>query len=557
MKNVGNDNNVIQFVKSGKILAEIADEKAADGDFEGALSNYLEIERVYKFSGELFRNIANSFTQLGMYEMSITYWFKFLNYVSKRHYAEAYNGLGGNYYLLKNNELAAYYFNLQINDKGDKELPFDDYMYQLFFAAQENARPIKLVDAQGEIDSKNIEKAKRTFEKNPTEAYNLLSEIKSDSSQYGNALITMAAFNMVNEKIDLAVEQYKQALDYSEQREYALNNLLGCYAVLNDYEKADTVVQQLKSNDCKDFDQCAKFFHLFHALNDNAGAYTYALYLSAIFDNPDLYYYTACAAFNCEKYDEAEELFNKHYRITDFFVSLEHAKLCKNPKRFKKKRAEKISYMQELHPSYISQLEKSVARYMTMSAASFKRRASDLIELSRLCFGTSRLDLQGLSCQLVAILKNNRAEKYLKNLLIDPAVNDKVKILILSLLVDMENDKLTGLVYGGVYTRIQYEKVQFTEENGEVFYSAYAVAFGRIAPYDESVLYKLKISAYDIYYKLISNGTARKVSDVIALAAIIILRAGINVGGSIERLLDYVGSDMPAVEKIMKLIDED
>ena len=71
------------------------------------------------------------------------------------------------------------------------------------------------------------------------------------------------------------------------------------------------------------------------------------------------------------------------------------------------------------------------------------------------------------------------------------------------------------------------------------------------------MLYKLKISAYDIYYKLISNGTARKVSDVIALAAIIILRAGINVGGSIERLLDYVGSDMPAVEKIMKLIDED
>ena len=96
--------------------------------------------------------------------------------------------------------------------------------------------------------------------------------------------------------------------------------------------------------------------------------------------------------------------------------------------------------------------------------------------------------------------------------------------------------------------------MEFTEDCPEIFLGAYAIACGRMAPYDENELYKLKDSVYDIYYKLVSNGNLKKVNDVLALAAFITINAGIKIKLMPEELITYIGSSVENVNKIIKLV---
>jgi len=163
-------------------------------------------------------------------------------------------------------------------------------------------------------------------------------------------------------------------------------------------------------------------------------------------------------------------------------------------------------------------------------------------------------ELQIIACQIVSFLESAQAEKFLKEKLIDLRLSDNIKSIIVTALVEMGNDKLTGLVYGNVYSRLPFERVEFTEDCSEIFLGAYAIAFGRMAPYDENELYKLKDSVYDIYYKLVSNGNLKKVNDVLALAAFITINAGIKIKLMSEELITYIGSSVENVNKIIKLV---
>ena len=166
---------------------------------------------------------------------------------------------------------------------------------------------------------------------------------------------------------------------------------------------------------------------------------------------------------------------------------------------------------------------------------------------------TNKTELQIIACQLISFIGGVKAVKYLKNLLLNPILQDIVKVTIVSLLVEMGNSGLTGMVYGNVFSRVPFEKVEFTEDQSDVFLTAYAIAFGRLSPYDEEELYKLKISAYNIYYTLIGNGNIKKVNDVIALASYITINAGMKIRLTAEELIEYVGSTVEDVNKIIKL----
>lgn len=125
------------------------------------------------------------------------------------------------------------------------------------------------------------------------------------------------------------------------------------------------------------------------------------------------------------------------------------------------------------------------------------------------------------------------------------------------MLVELGNDKLTGIVYGDVYSQIQFENVEFTQGNSDLFLSAYALAFGKFSPYEEKELYKLKISAYDIYYKLLQEGNLRKVSDITALSALITINAKIEGEFASDDIIEYFGAQKEEVKKIIGLLATD
>ena len=124
--------NIIQFSRNEKTLRDLANSYLARDDKVGALSVYLDIEKECKFGVALYRDIANLYMSLEMYNESINYWFKYLNFVAKYRKDEAYNGLAACFSLIKMRELSIYYFNLQLEEEREEELPYDDFLYETF-----------------------------------------------------------------------------------------------------------------------------------------------------------------------------------------------------------------------------------------------------------------------------------------------------------------------------------------------------------------------------------------------------------------------------------------
>ena len=134
-------------------------------------------------------------------------------------------------------------------------------------------------------------------------------------------------------------------------------------------------------------------------------------------------------------------------------------------------------------------------------------------------------------------------------------VDDGIKSLILSMLVDMGNDKPTGLVWGNVYLKIKFEKVEFNEGNGDIFRLAYSVAFGKLAPMYNDQIYKLKIVAYDYYYKLLANGNLRKVKDAQTLGALFALACDMKLSDDENTLFEYFATNRVKIDKLLSIIE--
>ncbi len=546
------ENQIIQFKKDEKNLLPLAREKEAIGDLEGALSLYLEIEKSKKFSFSIYRSIANIYTRFQMYNESVKYWFKFLNFVTEKHYAEAYNGLGGNYYLLDEKDLSAYYFNLQICDEEDDEYPFDDYLYELFNTVTEKNQSIRIVNIQGDEDKKLIALAKRTFEKNSSLAYELISKIDENSSEYEEAALTLAAFYMVDGEYQKAIEKYETISQKGYHYKFALNNIFGAYYCLKEFDKANDVLQKMRKLDLYEFDQLVKFFHLFHA--DEALCYSYAKELKSLFNTPALYFYLGVAAYNVKKYEKAFDYFIGYYKITGYYFVKYDAETSYAKMNGKTGYPDRLSYAFGLPEKIVDKLEKNAAKYMTQSERQLKRQANDIFEFANASFCTNHPELHIVTCQVLSYLGGKKSEQYLKELLIDPLIDDNLKTIIISLLVEMGNDKTTGMVYGNVYSKIPFEKIEFSDDVNDLFLSAYALAFGRLAPFDEEELYKIQLSAYELYYALLANGNLRKVSDVIALSAFIAINADMEIKLTNNELIEYMGSTVKDVNKIIKLV---
>ena len=119
----------------------------------------------------------------------------------------------------------------------------------------------------------------------------------------------------------------------------------------------------------------------------------------------------------------------------------------------------------------------------------------------------------------------------------------------------MGNHEKVGAVFNNLYVEIPFESVCFPNDKSEVFLNAYAFAFGRVAVFDENILYKLKSSAEQIYFALIANGNLAQISSVMPLSAVIMIYAGIDKELGIENIAIYNGVSNEDIEQIISLIE--
>ncbi len=551
-------NNVIVFDRTQNTLTALANERLKQNDVKGAISIYLDIEKTGKYNVAIFSKIADLYAELGLYSNAIDYWFKYLDQTSSKHYVEAYNGLGGCFYLAGIYSHSVYYYNLQINNKYDSELPYDDYMYELFSEQEPKAPKIKLVDTEWESECEKVDEAKKIFYDDVDKSLELLNSIEKNSKEYEYAQGYAAMQYIVKDDYLQAIAAYKNVLSVNETSEFALNNLFALNFVLDNIEESEKYFNLIKRNSCADFLYLTKYFRLFFAKDMHEKGYIYSKKIFGLL--PDLAINLvplACAAYNSKRYEEAHRYFLEYYKICPSYLTEWYCKLACDAKDGKKVKLKFIDFNFYLPEIEVKRLEKLGEYYIECSTATLKRKSKQVLQFASAVFCTSRIDLQAMTCQILSYLKTKGAEKFLKSLLLRTYVRDNIKSMIVTILVEMGMNKTVGMVFGNVYLKVPFEKTEFNDINGDTFKFAYAIAFGKLAPLYEDLISNLRVSANELYVKLIENGNINKVTDPVALGAFIAIKSGIKINGSDDALIEYFGATKQSVNKINSLLNED
>lgn len=552
--------NVYKFSKNIDVLSAMANQKFDEGDNFGAISLCVESEKSGKLSPSLYARAAAAYLDFGLYNESADYWLKYLNLVTERHFVTAYNGLGGVFYLAGRKELSGYYYNLQIQNAHDRELPYDDYMYDLFYEGEENDfnKPnIKLVDEKRDKERSIIDVAKATFEKEPVIAEKMLELIPEDSVFYAETCVYRAIAALFGFDYALAAEMFEKASEDKKQRKYALNSLLGVYCLIGDEQKEKEVFNKIKKENIPDCENLFKFAALLCELRKYEKAYEFSCMMSELLPNDgNVYYMRAFTSYNVGKIEESSDLFYKFYALTGKYAAKYYrgiAEKClrgaKTPKR--------LMFSYSLPDTQTEKVILSLTNLLNSSPDSLRRRIEKVLDTVENAFATDNYDAQEVACLVLREIGGEKVEKYLKKKLVTFEVRDDIKLMMISVLIQLGNDKLTGVVFSGVYSRVQFERAEFRGEKSSLFLNAYSVAFARLVPVCDDELYKIKTAAYDFYYKLCRNGGIKKVNDTVNLAAAIALESGCDTGLKKSELIEYFTASPRSVDRIAALLKKE
>ena len=551
--------NVYKFKRNEKTLEEYAEDLLERNDVEGALAVYLQIEREFKYPSVLLRKIADLYTELGFYTQSINYWFKYMTQTSKKNYAECYNGLGGNYYLAGMNEVAAYYFNLQVTGDDDREFPFDDLMYEMFGKqmsdepTDEALQPplLKLFDINEVNDEEKFNSAVKLLNSDRDKAERLFSSFTPESAFYCRAQTMLAPFYLLKREYGKALLCLEEGVNDKECGSIVLNDLLAVTVLINDDEKSQKVFDLLLKKNAAEKEQLEKYFYLFFVLGEHEANYALSLKMAALFTHtPELYTYYGFAAFNYGKFTEAADWFFDYYSITDSYCARYYYLLAREGVSDLK-----ADFSLVLPESECKNLIIKAEKLLCGPIGDIAKNENEVYDLFDASFATAHRELQALSCQLLSVINTSEAEGKLKDLLIRSDVSDNLKMAVLTMLADAGTIQSAPLVFDDAYVVIKFDKVEFSGEHGNLLREAYSIAFGRLAPYFLDSVSKLKTSAYDIYDRLIKNGNIEKAVNRGALAACIAINSGLIKGDKMHKSIHaYMSATEEEVTQMYNLI---
>ena len=248
---------ILKFKKSDKSKYERANRRCDDGDYVGALSSLLYTSESEPKNVEVLCHIADVYTELGLYENAIVFWFKFLSKCRKSDMIDGYNGLGANYFFLDDLDTAGYYFNKQLSLGDVGECVYDDILDDYVDAVTTTDRSsFKVISKESDEAAKEEENYRAAAEKNKSDDYiaaiEFADKVSVKSEFYGKALYEKAyAYFCLDREFD-AVEILKKEIDRDPGDINAYNLMFNCLGEVGDNETTEKYFEKLIAFDTDD-----------------------------------------------------------------------------------------------------------------------------------------------------------------------------------------------------------------------------------------------------------------------------------------------------------------
>lgn len=554
---------IIKLDNTTKYYRQLAEEKADQNDLLGSLSLLLACKDKTK-GVMIYADIADLYFDMGHYDLSIRYWYRFLNMVSKKNYSIAYNGLGASYFYLGNINMAGYYFNEQLSAVHDSSKVYiDDNMMEYFDDIVSRRKDYKIVYPFENVDYTDVLEAgkKKIVRGDYGGALETLSEVYPGSDRYVEALCERSVAYFFSGNIREAVGESKKALIYQPQCVRALCTLASVYHYCGQYEQAALCLKRAEEAEPTDDEDLYKLATTFCEQSKHGKALQYLQKL--IENNPyetKILHLMGIAYYNSGDFAEAQKCFHKMLRITRKNpVALYYYRLAGEQIAAGTKSAKPLVYFFRLPDEEQERRIKALKDLLQTNpgARSKKMAEKDTIELIDWAFSTMNVGFMESAVEILASSDESFALDYLLDLLLDASIYDEVKESVVYRLALKQYDKKTGMVFGNFFKKVQFMSLDLSEEKGsELFLCAYAEAFTKLLVHGEERFDRLVEVTRRLFYEFLLCGRLNEVKDSTLLAAVLALVCGSDSCKGIREAAKMFGREPGTIKELLALVNE-
>ena len=525
--------NIIEFKTDIKKKYEKANANCDDGDYVAALSSLLYEFEKNPYDDEILCHIADIYTELGLYENAVTFWFRFLQAARKADLIDGYNGLGANFFFLGNDEMAGYYFNKQMEcgDVGDCVYDdiLDDYLSE--FLGVEKDKAISVVEEEDEDEENYSAAVQANKDGDHIEAMLYANDVSKKSKYYDKAryekayaLIKMG-YDMI-EAIKILESLFRK--DPSNVDVFGL--LVGYYLSIRDDRKIDALFKKFLTAEINDEDALMKKLTLLCDFE----YFDEALRLSEEIlrknpENTNCSYLRGMLLYNKGDYPAAVSNLKKSYIYSLNPVALYYLRVAESAASGNKNVPDKLSLSynvpseeEDKRIEFIKNVftgEKKISDYDS-------KYAMEVVDWS--FFVGNQTSQVALALSLIRSGDEENIEK-LKSFLINPAVSDDVKLRIVSMFCEYGVKGEIDVVYSNHFKSIEVISPDFAEGES-ILKKSFAYAFGRISAYaDRETTELLEVGAKEFEAAMLSYGGFGGFNDIPAMACAIYFYSGIDI----------------------------
>lgn len=499
---------------------------------------YFEALKILNKNGELNGNDADSFMlyaeiydDLGLHEMCVNGWFRYMDEADFTDMSDCYEGLAVSFMNLGNEQDAAYYYKKLLSESDGVDPQTREEIINEFMSESDNplkfSYPPELEDCS-EYIAAGIEHMK-------TGDYELaiadFENVSEGNKKYLAARNYMAMCKIIADRTDEAEQECLNVLEKFPDDVQALTTLAAVKTEAGKSEEALALAKKLAAANTDDEDEIYKIATVCceNKLHKEAFNLFKKLTGELCFDQ-NIMYFKAVSAFNCGKAEESFAAFDELCTLyPDAVTARYYYRLAKG--LYERGESMELSYFYRLPSELRESSFKVLAAYVRLSKSSAKKLAMqiDLSECVKWCFdeieGGGSGELRRLAAQ--AAVKAG-LDDIVRGILLDAFEDDGLKMEVLTMLVERNEFDCFGLVLCNCYRRLTTARLDIGRAKRKNFIKSYAQLVAHFALADEANGVLFAEAAERLYKKLESEKKLDCAADKNALNAAIYILSGVK-----------------------------
>lgn len=480
------ESRVIKFETGADTYRRLAGALADDDKFTEALGLLFSALKKFPKDGGVITDIGDIYADMSLWELSNKFWFYYLATQPKEKAGVAYEELGINYFYLDNLFAAGYYFHLKLATDGSfSREDFGDEINDFLNNVQNDLKEFRIVYPYERADySLNKKLAKKAYALGDYDAasavYSAIPHQCLTEDDGGELAVSLFMCGDDDEVLKVCKNSL---IDHGENLT-AYCNLCALYNARGDADKSAYYYKKALS--LRKFDKDEPYKLIPCALEQHDHDTAIRCIEDILADRPSdpwmlLFYGFALA--NVGRFTKAAEQFNAAYRVAPYIRPLGfYAEYFRNAAKGEfsdDKKLLPLEYVRGYQPKTVNRFKRIIKNEDLLVPPDFDKKPETLrAYIWGVLEGNDEI---AKKCALsLAMSKNPAAQNALDETLLDPAVSDSRKSLIVFMYTLFEIKGSFGAVASDCFVKIKAGKLVLKGKPlDQEFRSAYALAVSK------------------------------------------------------------------------------